>query len=633
MADARQTETHGFQTEVKQLLHLMIHSLYSNKEIFLRELVSNASDAADKLRFNAMSNSELLSSDTELYVRVSANKEAGTLTISDNGIGMTRDEAITHLGTIAKSGTADFFSRLSGDQVKDSHLIGQFGVGFYSAFIVAETVTVRSRAAGSEAHEAVEWSSQGEGEFTIRDIEKSNRGTDIILTLRDDAKEFLGEWRLRSIITKYSDHLSIPVQMPKRGDDEQLEGWEAVNSGKALWTRDKSEITDDEYKEFYKTIAHDFEDPLLWSHNKVEGTSEYTSLLYIPKRAPWDLWNRDQQNGIKLYVKRVFIMDDAKQLMPSYLRFVRGLMDSADLPLNVSREILQDNKITRSMRTGSTKRVLSMLKKLAKDDPETYQTFWDTFGTVLKEGPAEDHANQETILSLLRFASTHEDTPVAKVSLDDYVARMPEKQEKIYYIVADSYEAARDNPALEILRKKGIEVLLLSERIDEWLMSHVIDYKDKAFQSVTRGDLDLGELADAEDKEQQEKVEEAFKDHLKRFESALGEQVKLVRVTHRLTDSPACIVTDENDMSTQMAKLMEAAGQKVPETKYIFEINPGHTLVQRVVAVNDEQRFAEWAQILLDQATLAERGSLKDPAKFVARVNKLMLELTADATA
>lgn len=633
MADARQTETHGFQTEVKQLLHLMIHSLYSNKEIFLRELVSNASDAADKLRFNALSNSELLGNDTELYVRVSANKEAGTLTISDNGIGMTRDEAITHLGTIAKSGTADFFSRLSGDQVKDSHLIGQFGVGFYSAFIVAETVTVRSRAAGSEAHEAVEWSSQGEGEFTIRDIEKSNRGTDIILTLRDDAKEFLDEWRLRSIITKYSDHLSIPVQMPKRGDDEQLEGWEAVNSGKALWTRDKSEITDDEYKEFYKTIAHDFEDPLLWSHNKVEGTSEYTSLLYIPKRAPWDLWNRDQQNGIKLYVKRVFIMDDAKQLMPSYLRFVRGLMDSTDLPLNVSREILQDNKITRSMRTGSTKRVLSMLKKLAKDDPETYQTFWDTFGTVLKEGPAEDHANQETILSLLRFASTHEDTPVAKVSLDDYVARMPEKQEKIYYIVADSYEAARDNPALEILRKKGIEVLLLSERIDEWLMSHVIDYKDKAFQSVTRGDLDLGELADAEDKEQQEKVEEAFKDHLKRFESALGEQVKLVRVTHRLTDSPACIVTDENDMSTQMAKLMEAAGQKVPETKYIFEINPGHTLVQRVVAVNDEQRFAEWAQILLDQATLAERGSLKDPAKFVARVNKLMLELTADATA
>lgn len=633
MADARQTETHGFQTEVKQLLHLMIHSLYSNKEIFLRELVSNASDAADKLHFNALSNSELLSSDTELYVRVSANKEAGTLTISDNGIGMTRDEAITHLGTIAKSGTADFFSRLSGDQVKDSHLIGQFGVGFYSAFIVAETVTVRSRAAGSEAHEAVEWSSQGEGEFTIRDIEKSSRGTDIILTLRDDAKEFLDEWRLRSIITKYSDHLSIPVQMPKRGDDEQFEGWEAVNSGQALWTRDKSEITDDEYKEFYKTIAHDFEDPLLWSHNKVEGTSEYTSLLYIPKRAPWDLWNRDQQNGIKLYVKRVFIMDDAKQLMPSYLRFVRGLMDSSDLPLNVSREILQDNKITRSMRTGSTKRVLSMLKKLAKDDPETYQTFWDTFGTVLKEGPAEDHANQETILSLLRFASTHEDTPVAKVSLDDYVARMPEKQEKIYYIVADSYEAARDNPALEILRKKGIEVLLLSERIDEWLMSHVIDYKEKAFQSVTRGDLDLGELADTEDKEQQEKVEEAFKDHLKRFESALGEQVKLVRVTHRLTDSPACIVTDENDMSTQMAKLMEAAGQKVPETKYIFEINPEHTLVQRVVAVNDERRFAEWAQILLDQATLAERGSLKDPAKFVARVNKLMLELTADPTA
>ncbi len=635
MAETRQTETHqtetlGFQTEVKQLLHLMIHSLYSNKEIFLRELISNASDAADKLRFKALSDSKLLADDTELFVRVSTDKENGTITISDNGIGMTRDEAINHLGTIAKSGTADFFSRLSGDQAKDSQLIGQFGVGFYSAFIVAETVTVRSRAAGANADEAVEWTSQGEGEFSVRTIEKSNRGTDIILKLRKDAKEFLDEWRLKNIITKYSDHLSIPVQMPKRGEDNKHEGWEAVNSGKALWTRDKSEISDEEYKEFYKTIAHDFEDPLLWSHNKVEGTSEYTSLLYIPKRAPWDLWNRDQQNGIKLYVKRVFIMDDAKQLMPAYLRFVRGLMDSADLPLNVSREILQDNKITRAMRNGSTKRVLSMLKKLAKDDPETYQTFWDTFGTVLKEGPAEDYANQETILSLLRFASTHEDTPVAKVSLDDYLARMPEKQEKIYYIVADSYEAARDNPALEIFRKKGIEVLLLSERIDEWLMSHLTDYKDKPFQSVTRGDLDLGELDDADEKQQHEKIEKAFKEHLKRFESALGEQVKSVRVTHRLTDSPACIVTDEHDMSTQMAKLMEAAGQKVPETKYIFEVNPEHTLVKRIVAVKDEQKFAEWAQLLLDQATLAERGSLKDPAKFVARVNKLMLDLTAD---
>src|SRR5690554_4409623 len=628
MAETRQAETHGFQTEVKQLLHLMIHSLYSNKEIFLRELVSNASDAADKLRFRALSDSRLLAEDAELWVRVSTDKEAGTITISDNGIGMTRDEVMANLGTIAKSGTADFFSQLSGDQAKDSRLIGQFGVGFYSAFIVADSVTVRTRAAGAE--QAVEWFSRGEGDYELREIEKAKRGTDIILKVREDAVEYLDEWRLKSIITKYSDHLNIPVQMPKRGEDDKLEGWEAVNSGQALWTREKAEISDDEYKEFYKTVAHDFDEPLLWSHNKVEGTSEYTSLLYIPKRAPWDLWNRDQQNGIKLYVKRVFIMDDAKQLMPTYLRFVRGLMDSADLPLNVSREILQDNKITRSMRNGSTKKILNLLSKLAKDDADKYQEFWNTFGAVLKEGPAEDQGNQETIASLLRFASTHEDTSEAKVSLDAYLERMPEKQEKIYYIVADSYEAARDNPALEIFRKKGIEVLLLSERIDEWLMSHLTDYKDKQFQSVTRGDLDLGELDDADEKQQHEKIEKAFKEHLKRFESALGEQVKSVRVTHRLTDSPACIVTDEHDMSTQMAKLMEAAGQKVPETKYIFEVNPEHTLVKRIVAVKDEQKFAEWAQLLLDQATLAERGSLKDPAKFVARVNKLMLDLTAD---
>ncbi len=628
MAEARQPETHGFQTEVKQLLHLMIHSLYSNKEIFLRELVSNASDAADKLRFQALSDGSLLADDAELYVRVSADKEAGTITISDNGIGMTRDEVMSNLGTIAKSGTADFFSKLSGDQAKDSRLIGQFGVGFYSAFIVAESVTVRTRAAGAAADEAVEWSSRGEGEFDLREIDKAKRGTDVILQVRDDAEEYLDEWRLKSIVTKYSDHLNIPVQMPKRDDDGKVDGWEAVNSGQALWTREKSEISDEEYKEFYKTIAHDFEDPLLWSHNKVEGTSEYTSLLYIPKRAPWDLWNREQQNGIKLYVKRVFIMDDATQLMPTYLRFVRGLMDSSDLPLNVSREILQDNKITRSMRNGSTKKVLSMLSKLAKDEPETYQEFWNTFGTVLKEGPAEDQANQEKIASLLRFASTHKDTSEASNSLDDYLERMPEQQQSIYYIVADSYEAARDNPALEIFRKKGIEVLLLSERIDEWLMSHLSSYKDKAFQSVTRGDLDLGELEDEESKQQLEAAEKAFEDSVKRFEKALGDKVKSVRVTHRLTSSPACIVTDENDMSTQMAKLMEAAGQKVPETKYIFEVNPEHTLVQRVVALDDEQRFSEWAQLLLDQATLAERGNLKDPAQFVTRLNRLMLELT-----
>lgn len=626
MAENRQAETHGFQTEVKQLLHLMIHSLYSNKEIFLRELVSNASDAADKLRFKALSDSNLLADDAELWVRVSTDKDAGTITISDNGIGMTRAEVMANLGTIAKSGTADFFSQLSGDQAKDSRLIGQFGVGFYSAFIVADSVTVRTRGAGENS--AVEWFSRGEGEYELRDCEKAKRGTDIILKVREDATEYLDEWRLKTIITKYSDHLNIPVQMPKRDDDDKLEGWEAVNSGQALWTREKADISDEEYQEFYKTIAHDYDEPLLWSHNKVEGTSEYTSLLYIPKRAPWDLWNRDNQHGIKLYVKRVFIMDDAKQLMPTYLRFVRGLMDSSDLPLNVSREILQDNKITRAMRNGSTKKILSLLSKLAKDEPEKYQQFWNTFGAVLKEGPAEDHANQATIASLLRFASTHVDNSEATVSLDDYLARMPEQQEKIYYIVADSYAAARDNPALEIFRKKGIEVLLLSERIDEWLMSHLTEYKEKQFQSVTRGDLDLGDLDDAETKQQHEAAEKAFKKPLKRFEKALGDKVKSVRVTHRLTDSPACIVTDDNDMSTQMAKLMEAAGQAVPETKYIFEINPEHTLVRRIVELKDDARFGEWAQVLLDQATLAERGSLKEPAQFVTRLNKLMLELT-----
>ncbi|WP_258807096.1 molecular chaperone HtpG [Pseudidiomarina sp. CB1] len=629
MAETRQAETHGFQTEVKQLLHLMIHSLYSNKEIFLRELVSNASDAADKLRFKALSDGSLLADDAELRVRVSADKDAGTITISDNGIGMTRDEVMSNLGTIAKSGTAEFFSQLSGDQAKDSRLIGQFGVGFYSAFIVADSVTVRTRAAGAAANEAIEWHSKGEGEFDLRVIEKAQRGTDIILHVREDAKEFIDESRLRGIITKYSDHLSIPVEMPERDDDGKLKEWQAVNSGQALWTREKSEISDDEYKEFYKTIAHDFEDPLLWSHNKVEGTQEYTSLLYIPKRAPWDLWNREQQHGIKLYVKRVFIMDDAEQLMPTYLRFVRGLMDSNDLPLNVSREILQDNKITRAMRSGSTKKVLGMLSKLAKDQPEQYQEFWNTFGTVLKEGPAEDHANQEKIASLLRFASTHEDKSEATVSLDAYLARMADKQDKIYYIVADSYEAARDNPALEIFRKKGIEVLLLSERIDEWLMSHLSEYKEKQFQSVTRGDLDLGDLDDAEDKKQQEELEASFKEQVERFEKALGDKVKSVRVTHRLTQSPACIVTDDNDMSTQMAKLMEAAGQKVPETKYIFELNPEHSLVQQVVALESDDKFAEWANLLLDQATLAERGSLKDPAQFVTRLNRLMMELSA----
>lgn len=639
MADTTQAEKHGFQTEVKQLLQLMIHSLYSNKEIFLRELVSNASDAADKLRFKALEDNSLFESDPDLHVRVSVNADAKTITVSDNGIGMTRDEVMTNLGTIAKSGTKEFISQLSGDQSKDSKLIGQFGVGFYSAFIVADSVTVRTRAAGADSKHGVEWKSNGDGEFTVADIEKTARGTDIILHLKEDASEFADDWKLRQIITTYSDHLSIPVQMYK-APTEESEGpdgekipaqpgeWETINSGQALWTRDKDSISDDEYKEFYKTVAHDFDEPLLWSHNKVEGKHEYTSLLYVPKRAPWDLWNRDSQKGIKLYVQRVFIMDDAEQFMPTYLRFVKGLIDSNDLPLNVSREILQDNRVTRSMRSASTKKVLSMLSKLAKNDAEKYGEFWDNFGQVLKEGPAEDQGNIEKIASLLRFATTHEDAAKQRVSLDDYISRMSEQQDKIYYIVADSYEAAKNNPALEIFRKKGIEVVLMYDRIDEWLMSHLNEYDGKQFQSVTRGDLDLGDMDNDADKQAQEETEKAFASTVERFEKALGEQVKSVRVTHRLTDSPACIVTDENDMSTQMAKLMEAAGQKVPETKYIFEVNPEHALVKRIAEEADEARFGEWADLLLQQATLAERGSLKDPGTYVRKLNDMMLALT-----
>ncbi|MCH8501484.1 MAG: molecular chaperone HtpG [Aliidiomarina sp.] len=638
MADGQHAEKHGFQTEVKQLLHLMIHSLYSNKEIFLRELISNASDAADKLRFKALQNNDLFEGDAELRVRLSVDKDARTITISDNGIGMTRDEVMSNLGTIAKSGTKEFFSQLSGDQAKDSQLIGQFGVGFYSAFIVADRVTVRTRTAGAAATDGVEWQSEGDGEFTIAALNKPTRGTEITLHLREGEDEFLDAWKLSSIVTTYSDHLNIPVQMWKdevpeqEGEDgEKIAGkpgeWETVNAGKALWLREKADISDDEYKEFYKSVAHDFDEPLLWSHNKVEGKHEYTSLLYIPKRAPWDLWNRDNQKGIKLYVQRVFIMDDAEQFMPTYLRFVRGLIDSNDLPLNVSREILQDNKVTRAMRSASTKKVLQSLAKLARDDQEAYASFWDNFGNVLKEGPAEDQGNIERICELLRFASTHEDSDKQRVSLDSYIERMKEGQDKIYYIVADSYEAAKNNPALEIFRKKGVEVLLLSDRIDEWLMSHLDEYQEKKFQSVTRGDLDLGTLEDEAEKKEQEQLEQDFATTVERFSKTLGDKVKKVRVTHRLTDSPACIVTDDNDMSTQMAKLMEAAGQKVPETKYIFELNPEHPLVQRIANEQDEARFGEWAEVLLDQATLAERGSLKDPSSFVRRLNKLMLAM------
>lgn len=631
-----QQETHGFQTEVKQLLHLMIHSLYSNKEIFLRELVSNAADAADKLRYLALTNDALYEGDGELRVRISADKEKGTVTIEDNGVGMTRDGVIEHLGTIAKSGTAEFFKNLSGEASKDSQLIGQFGVGFYSAFIVAKKVTVRTRAAGHRADEAVLWESEGEGNFTVETITKTSRGTQIILHLRDEEKEFADDWRLRSIITKYSDHISVPVEMWQEGSPERdgpdgekipaTEGyWKVMNKATALWMRNKSEINDEEYQEFYKHISHDYTDALLWSHNRVEGKQEYTNLLYIPAKAPWDLWNRDRKHGLKLFVQRVFIMDDAEQFMPSYLRFVQGLIDSNDLPLNVSREILQDNHITKAMRTGITKRVLGMLEKLAKDDAEKYQTFWAEFGQVLKEGPAEDFANRERIAGLLRFASTHTGSAAPTVSLDDYISRMKEGQSKIYYIVADSHEAAANSPHLELLRKKGIEVLLMSERIDEWLINHLTEYKEKQLHSVTRGELELGELEDAAEKEAQEKLAEESASLVERIKAALGTNVADVKVTSRLTDTPACVVTGEGEMSTQMIKLMQAAGQAVPEVKPTFEINPAHPLVSRLNELQDEATFADWSNLLLQQAQLSEKGSLADPSAFIKLMNQMLL--------
>lgn len=631
-----QQETHGFQTEVKQLLHLMIHSLYSNKEIFLRELVSNAADAADKLRYLALTNDALYEGDGELRVRISADKEKGTVTIEDNGVGMTRDGVIEHLGTIAKSGTADFFKNLSGESSKDSQLIGQFGVGFYSAFIVAKKVTVCTRAAGHKADEAVLWESEGEGNFTVDTITKASRGTEITLHLRDEEKEFADDWRLRSIITKYSDHISVPVEMWQEGSPERdgpdgekipaTEGqWKVMNKATALWMRNKADISDEEYQEFYKHISHDYTDALLWSHNRVEGKQEYTNLLYIPAKAPWDMWNRDRKHGLKLFVQRVFIMDDAEQFMPSYLRFVQGLIDSNDLPLNVSREILQDNHVTKAMRTGITKRVLGMLEKLAKDDAEKYQQFWAEFGQVLKEGPAEDFANRERIAGLLRFASTHTGSAAPTVSLDDYISRMKEGQTKIYYIVADSHEAAANSPHLELLRKKGIEVLLMSERIDEWLINHLTEYKEKQLHSVTRGDLELGELEDAAEKEAQEKLEQESVALVERIKTALGSTVADVKVTSRLTDTPACVVAGEGEMSTQMIKLMQAAGQSVPEVKPTFEINPAHPLVSRLNDLQDEAAFADWSNLLLQQAQLSEKGSLADPSAFIKLMNQMLL--------
>lgn len=618
-------ETRGFQSEVKQLLHLMIHSLYSNKEIFLRELISNASDAADKLRFRALSTPDLYQGDGDLRVRVSVNKEQRTLTLSDNGIGMTRDEVIENLGTIAKSGTKSFLESLGSDQAKDSQLIGQFGVGFYSAFIVADKVSVRTRAAGASADEGVFWESAGEGEYTVADITLEDRGTEITLHLREGEDEFLDAWRVRSIISKYSDHIALPVEIESHNEEDDTTSWEKINKAQALWTRNKSDISEEEYKEFYKHVSHDFADPLTWSHNRVEGKQEYTSLLYIPSQAPFDMWNRDHKHGLKLYVQRVFIMDDAEQFMPNYLRFVRGLIDSSDLPLNVSREILQDSRITQSLRNALSKRALQMLEKVAKDDEEKYQQFWQQFGLVLKEGPAEDSSNGETIAKLLRFASTSSEGSAQTVSLEDYVSRMVEGQEKIYYITADSYAAAKSSPHLELFRKKGIEVLLLSDRIDEWMMSYLTEFDGKQFQSVSKADDELSKLADEEGSEEQKEAEKALEPFVERVKTLLGDRVKEVRLTHRLTDTPAIVTTEANDMSTQMAKLFAAAGQAVPEVKYLFELNPDHALVKRAADTQDDVRFAEWVELLLDQAMFAERGTLEDPNQFIRRMNQLLL--------
>ncbi|MFZ7224443.1 molecular chaperone HtpG [Avibacterium avium] len=620
-------ETRGFQSEVKQLLQLMIHSLYSNKEIFLRELISNASDAADKLRFKALSAPELYEGDGDLKVRISFDEEKGTIAISDNGIGMTREQVIDHLGTIAKSGTKEFLSALGADQAKDSQLIGQFGVGFYSAFIVADKVTVKTRAAGVPADQGVLWESTGEGEYTVENIEKKDRGTEITLHLRAEDKEFANAWRLREIISKYSDHIGLPVEIltPEYDDEGKETGvkWEKINKAQALWTRSKGEISDEEYKEFYKHLSHDFADPLLWAHNKVEGNQEYTSLLYVPSKAPWDLFNRDHKQGLKLYVQRVFIMDDAEQFMPNYLRFMRGLIDSNDLPLNVSREILQDNKVTAALRKALTKRSLQMLEKLAKDDPEQYLQFWKEFGLVLKEGVGEDFANREQIAGLYRFASTHTDSSEQTVSLQDYVSRMKEGQKAIYYITADSYIAAKNSPHLELFNKKGIEVLLLSDRIDEWMVSYLTEFDDKPLQPITKSDLDLGDLADQE-QEEQKAQDEAFGAFVERVKTLLGDRVKAVRLTHRLTDTPAVVSTDNDQMTTQMAKLFAMSGQPVPEVKYTFELNPDHSLVKKVAEMTDDAAFANWVELLLEQAMFAERGSLENPTAFIKRVNELL---------
>jgi molecular chaperone HtpG len=621
-------ETLEFQTEVRQLLNLMIHSLYSNKEIFLRELISNASDACDKLRFEALTDDALYEGDSDLRIRVQVDRENRTITVTDNGVGMSRGEVVDNLGTIAKSGTRQFFESLTGDQAKDAKLIGQFGVGFYSAFIIADKVTVSTRRAGVGREHGVNWESDGEGRYSLATVDKAERGTQVVLHLREGEDEFLDGFRLRSIIRKYSDHISLPIEMPSTVEEKQGE-FETVNSASALWARSKKDITDEEYKAFYKHVGHDFEDPLAWTHNHVEGNQSYTSLLYIPQRAPFDLWERDSRHGIKLYVRRVFIMDDAEQLMPHYLRFVRGVIDSDDLPLNVSREILQHNKLIDTMRSASVKKVLGLLEDLAAKEPERYAGFWKEFGRVIKEGPAEDFANRERIAKLLRFASTHVDSPEQSVSLQDYVGRMAEGQTKIYYITADSYAAATKSPHLEVFRKKGIEVLLLWDRVDEWTMSHLTEFDGKSLVSVAKGDLDLGEIGAKEDQEAAKVAEAELKPLLDRMHKALGDKVKEIRFSHRLTDSPACLVLETQDMAVHLQRVLRQAGHEIPVSKPTLEINPQHMLVRQLESETDEQRFADWSHVLFDQAMLAEGGQLEDPAGFVGRLNGLLMNLAA----
>ena len=627
-------ETLGFQAEVKQLLNLMIHSLYSNKEIFLRELISNASDAADKLRFLSLSDGDIMEGEGDLKIRLEFDKDKNTISLTDNGIGMNREEVISHLGTIAKSGTSEFLKNLSGDQKRDSRLIGQFGVGFYSAFVVADEVDVFTRKAGEPAENGVHWKSKGEGEFSVGQVERPARGTTIVLHLREGEAEFADGWRLRSIVKKYSDHISLPIEMLKedhRSDEEkekepQAPAFEVINKATALWTRSRNEITDEEYKEFYKHISHDFEEPLSWSHNRVEGKQEYTSLLYVPKRAPFDLYQREGTRGLKLYVQRVFIMDDADQFMPMYLRFMKGVLDSADLPLNVSREILQSNQTVENMKGALTKRSLEMIAKLAGSEGDDYKEFWKQFGQVLKEGPAEDYANREKILGLLRFASTLSGNSEQTVGLDDYIGRMKEGQDKIYYITAENYNAAANSPHLEIFRKKGIEVVLMYDRVDEWMMGQLFDYKGKSFINIAKGDLDLGAIETEEDKKQQEAVEKSSEELVKRLKTALESRVSEVKVSHRLTDSPACLVVGAYDMGIQMRQIMEAAGQKMPDTKPTLEINPTHPLMERLNGEVQDDRFGDLAMIVFDQAALSEGRALEDPAAYVKRINALLLE-------